>query len=170
MASSSEVYGGLVSAKSLRWCGGAVWHMERVSSVLSLTVSVVAQKKAADYTYPIGIDRWNPTIWSSSGVAFGTRNATNGMSSRRTHMRMYASDRSPLLRKVGPSLGGADRMQYIILWSAFTKRHCFFVGYLGDCLLEESPGEFVDEAGFSASLRDGCEGGYPKLGYVVDRS
>ena len=83
-ASSSEVCGGLVSAKSLRWCGGAVWRMERVSSVLSLTVLVVAQKKTEDSKYPMGIDRWNPTICSSSGVAFGTRNATDGISSRRT--------------------------------------------------------------------------------------
>ena len=95
--------------------------MERVSSVLSLTASVVAQKKAADSTYPTGIDRWNPNSRSSSGVAFGTRNATDGISSKRTHMRMYASARSTLLRKVGPSLGGAASMQSIILWSAFTK-------------------------------------------------
>ena len=83
-AYSSEVCGGLVSAKSLMFCGGAVWRMERVSSVLSLTVSVVAQKKAADSMYPMGIDRWNPNICSSSGVAFGTRNATDGISSRWT--------------------------------------------------------------------------------------
>ena len=122
VASSSEVCGGLVSAKSLRWCGGAVWRVERVSSVFSLTVLVVAQKKAAYSTYPMGIDMWNPTSWSSSGVAFNTRNATDGMSSKQTHMRMYASARSTLLRKVGPSLGVAARMQSIILWSDFPKR------------------------------------------------
>ena len=75
-----------------------------------MTVSLVAQKKVADSTYPMGIERWNPTSWSSSGVAFGTRNATAGISSRRTQMRMYASDSYTLLRKVGPSLGGATRM------------------------------------------------------------
>ena len=112
---SAEVCGGLVSAKSLRWCSGTVWRVERVSSVQSLTVLVVAQKKAADYTYLMGIERWNPTIWSSSDVDFGTRNATNGISSRQTQMRMYASARSTLLRMVGPSLGGATRMQSIIL-------------------------------------------------------
>ena len=119
--SSSKVFGSLMSAKSSMWCGGAVWRVERVSIVLSLAVSVVAQKKAADSTYLIGIDRWNPTSWSSSGVAFGTRNATDGMSSRRTQMRMYASARSTLLRKVGASLGGAARMQSIILWSFSLK-------------------------------------------------
>ena len=102
VASSSEVCGVLVSAKSSRWCGGAVWRLARVSSVLSLTVLVVAQKKAADYTYSMGIHRWNPNSCSSSGVAFGTRNATDGISSRRTHMRIYASARSNLLRKTGP--------------------------------------------------------------------
>ena len=55
--SCSEVSGGFVSARFSRWCGGAVWRMERVSSDRSLTVSVVAQKKAADYTYPMGIEK-----------------------------------------------------------------------------------------------------------------
>ena len=73
-----------MSARCSRRWGGAVWCMERVSSLRSLTVSVVAQKKAADSTYPMGIDRWDPTSCSSSGVAFGTRNATDGMSSSRT--------------------------------------------------------------------------------------
>ena len=59
---------------------------------------------------PMGIERWNPTNWSSSGVAFGTRNATDGMSLRRTQMRMYVSAISNLLRKVGTSFGGAARM------------------------------------------------------------
>ena len=122
VVSSSEVCGGLASAKSSRWCGGAVWCMARVSSVLSLTVSVVAQKNAADSTHPMGIDRWNPTSCSSSGVAFGTRNATNGISPRRTQMRMYASARSTLSRKAGANLGGAARMQSITLYSAFLKR------------------------------------------------
>ena len=44
-AYSSEVCGGLVSAKSSRWCNSAVWRVERVSNVRSLTVLVVAQKK-----------------------------------------------------------------------------------------------------------------------------
>ena len=83
-ASSAAVCSGLVSAKSLRWGGGALWRMERVSSVRYLTVSVVAQNKAADSTYLMVIERWNPTSWSYSGVAFGTRNDTDGMSSRRT--------------------------------------------------------------------------------------
>ena len=115
MASSFEVCGGLVSAKSSRWCIGAVWRVVRVSSVLSLTMSVVSQKNTADSTYPMGIDRWKPTSCSSSGVSFVTRNATAGISSRQTHMRMYASSRSTLLMKVGPSFGGAPRMQSIIL-------------------------------------------------------
>ena len=62
--------------------------MERDSSMRSLTVSVVVQKKAADSTYPIGIDRWKPISWSSSYVAFGTSKATDGMSYRQTQMRM----------------------------------------------------------------------------------
>ena len=115
VASYSEVCGGLVSAKSSRWCGGAVWRVERASIVLYLIVSVVAQNNAADSTYPMGIYRWNPTSCSSSGVAFGTRNDTDGISSRWTQMRMYSSSRSTLLRKAEPSLGGAARMQYIIL-------------------------------------------------------
>ena len=113
VASSSEVWGGLVPAKYSRWCGGAVWRMVRVSSVLSLTVSVVVQKKAAGSTYPMVIDRWNPTSCSSSGVAFGTRNAANGISLRHTQMRIYASAMSTLLRKAGLSLGGVARMQSI---------------------------------------------------------
>ena len=75
-------------ARFSRWWGGAVWRVERVSRARSLTVLVVAQKKAADYTYPMGIERWYPTSWSSSGVALGTRNATDGMSSSRTQMRI----------------------------------------------------------------------------------
>ena len=55
--SSAEVCSGLVSAKSLRWCDGAVWCVERVSSVRYLTVLVVAQKKAAGSTYPMGIEK-----------------------------------------------------------------------------------------------------------------
>ena len=54
----------------------------------SVTVSVVAQKKSAVSTYPMGMDRWKTTSWYYSGVAFGRRKATDGMSSRRTHMRM----------------------------------------------------------------------------------
>ena len=79
-------------------------------------------------------------------------------------MGMYTSARSTLLRKVGTSLGGAARMQSIILWSDFPKTHCLFVGYLGDCLVEAAPGEVVDEAGVSALLWDVCEGGYPEPG------
>ena len=56
-ASSAEVCGGFVFARFSRWCGGAVWRVERVSSVRSLIFSVVAQKKAVDSTYPIGIER-----------------------------------------------------------------------------------------------------------------
>ena len=55
--SSAKVCGGLVSARYSRWCGGAVLHVDRVSSVRSLTVLVNAQKKAADSTYPMGIKR-----------------------------------------------------------------------------------------------------------------
>ena len=50
-----------MSAKSSGWCGGAFWRVYRESSMRSLTFSVVAQKKAADYTYSMGIDRWKPT-------------------------------------------------------------------------------------------------------------
>ena len=45
-----------MSARFSRWYGDAVWHVERVSSVRSLTVLVVAQKKAANYTYPMGME------------------------------------------------------------------------------------------------------------------
>ena len=86
--SFAVVSGGFVSARFSRWWGGAVWRVERVSRARYLTVSVVAQKKAADSTYPMGIERWNPTIWSSSGVALGTRNATEGMSFSLTQMRI----------------------------------------------------------------------------------
>ena len=55
--SSAEVFGGFVSARFYRWCGSTVWRMERVSIVWSLTVLVVAQKKVADSTYPMGIER-----------------------------------------------------------------------------------------------------------------
>ena len=84
----------------------------------SLNVLVVAQKNAEDSTYPMGIERWN----STSGVAFVNRNYADGISSRRTQMRMYASARYTLLRKVGPSLGRAARMQLITLYRAFPKR------------------------------------------------
>ena len=55
--SFAVVYGGFVSARFSRWWDGAVWHVERMSRARSLTVSVVAQKKAADSTYPMGIER-----------------------------------------------------------------------------------------------------------------
>ena len=55
--SCAEVFGGFGSARCSRWCGGAVWRIERVSSAWSLTVLVVAQKKAEDSTYPRGIER-----------------------------------------------------------------------------------------------------------------
>ena len=88
-ATSFDVVSGVFfSARFSRWWGGAVWRVDRVSSAQSLTVSVVAQKKAADSTYPLGIDRLNPTIYSSSGVALGTRNDTEGMSSSLTQMRI----------------------------------------------------------------------------------
>ena len=96
-----------------------MWRMERVSSARSLTVLVVAQKKAADSTYPMGIERWNPTSCSSSGVDFGTRNATDGMSSSRTQMRIYASARSIFLKNVGTCLGGAVMIQSITLYRDF---------------------------------------------------
>ena len=96
-----------------------MWRVERVLSVWSLTVSVVAQKKVADSTYPMGIERWNPTSWSSSGVALGTRNATEWISSSRTQMRISAFARSTLFRNVGPSFGGAFRMQSMTLYRDF---------------------------------------------------
>ena len=92
-----------------------MWHVERVSRVRSLTVSVVAQKKVSDSTYPMGIEMWNPTSWSSSSVDFGTRTATDGIFSRWTQICMYASARSTFSRKVGPSLEGAARMKSITL-------------------------------------------------------
>ena len=55
--SCAEVFGGFVSATPSMWCGGTVCCMDRVSSARSLTVSVVDQKKAADSTYPMGIER-----------------------------------------------------------------------------------------------------------------
>ena len=87
-ASLFEVCSGMVSDRLSRVCGGAVLRWGRVSSVRSLTVSVVAQKKAADSTYPMGIERWNTTSSYYSGVAFGTKNATEGISSRWTQMRI----------------------------------------------------------------------------------
>ena len=59
--SFAVVSGGFVSARFSRWCGGAVWRIVRVSSARSFTVLVVAQKKAADSTYPMVIERWNLT-------------------------------------------------------------------------------------------------------------
>ena len=53
---------------------------------------------------------------------FGTSNATDGMSSRQTQMRMHASARSNLLGKVGPSLGGVSRIQSITLERDLPKR------------------------------------------------
>ena len=55
--SSVEVYGSLVNDRFSRLYGGTVWRVERVSSVRYLTVSLVAQKKASDSTYPIVIER-----------------------------------------------------------------------------------------------------------------
>ena len=87
-ASVLEVCGGLLSARLSRWCGGTVLHMYMVSSAQSLTVLVVAQKNKDDSTYPMGIEKWNQTSFPSSGVAYGTKKATEGVSSRRTHMCM----------------------------------------------------------------------------------
>ena len=41
--------------------------------------------------------------------------------------------------------------------------------YLDDCFVNATPGEIINEAGFSASLHDGCKGGYPESGEVEDR-
>ena len=56
-ASSDDVCDSMVSAIIYRVCGGTVLCWGRVSSVWSLTVSLVDQKKAADSTYPMGIDK-----------------------------------------------------------------------------------------------------------------
>ena len=42
------------------------------------------------------------------------------------------------------------------------------MGYLGDRFVKATPGEIVNEAGFSASLWDVCEGGKIDLGGVTD--
>ena len=56
-SSSDEVYGGIVSDRLYRGCGGAVLRWGRVLSLRSLTVSVVAQKKAEYSTYLLDIDK-----------------------------------------------------------------------------------------------------------------
>ena len=86
---------------------------------------------------------------------FVTRNAIDGISSRRTQLLMYTSARSTLLSKVGPISGGTARIQSI----GFSEMHRLFVGYLGDYFIEANPGEIVNEAGFSALLQDVCKGG-----------
>ena len=77
-----------MSARFFRWCGGTVLRVERVSSAQYLKLLVVAQKKATDSTYSMGIEIWDLRSWSSSGLAFGAKNATEGVSSRRTQMHM----------------------------------------------------------------------------------
>ena len=45
-----------------------------------LAVSVAAQKKGTNSIYPIGIYRWNPTIFSSSFHSFGISKDTDVIS------------------------------------------------------------------------------------------
>ena len=101
----------MVDVRFYKGCDGAVLRWWRVSGARYLTVSMVDQNKKADSTYPMGIDNYNLTSSSSSGIALGTRNATEGMSYRRTHMCMQALDRSTMLRKLGPSFRGAARIK-----------------------------------------------------------
>ena len=84
MVSSS----GFDSAKSSSGCGELSERLYRVAIALSLTVSVAVQKKAVDYMYPIGIERWNTTSYSLSAVSFGISTAMVGTSSTRTYMRI----------------------------------------------------------------------------------
>ena len=70
--------------------GGMVWYCAGGGGSRAgyLAVYVVYQKKTADYIYPMGIGRWNPTSCSSSDVALGIRKTTEGVYSRQTQMRM----------------------------------------------------------------------------------
>ena len=88
VASYAKVCGGMVSARIYKGCGGAMLKWGRVSNARYLTISLVEQKKAADSTHPMGIDKKNPTSCSYSGVAFGTINTPEGILSRRTQMLM----------------------------------------------------------------------------------
>ena len=85
---------------------------------MSFTVSVATYNNGDNYTYPMVIERWKPTIWSLSSLSIGMRNATEGMLARRIHMHIYASSKSALLRKSGPSAGSTSRMK--------TRRQCIY--------------------------------------------
>ena len=86
--SSCVVFGVRLYERLSKGWDGVVLCWEGGSRARYLTVSVVYQKKAADYTYPMGIGRWNPTSCSSSDVALGIRKTTEGVYSRQTQMRM----------------------------------------------------------------------------------
>ena len=86
--SSCVVFGVRLYERLSKGWDGVVLCWEGGSRARYLTVSVVVQNKEENYTYPMGIDRWNNTSCSPSGVALFTRNATDGMYSRRTQLRM----------------------------------------------------------------------------------
>ena len=48
--------------------------------------------------YPMGRERWKPMRWGLDGCFSGMRKTREGMSSMRTHRRMYTSARYTLLR------------------------------------------------------------------------
>ena len=59
-----------------------------VVSYLSFTIYVDMQKKATDSIHPMGMERWNPTNWSSSTVYFGIIKVTEGTSYSLTQMHI----------------------------------------------------------------------------------
>ena len=103
--------GGVVAVRASTGWGGELFRWGSVVRTLSLANSISVQNKAADLTYPIGMDRWNLTCCSSLGGGSRGRKAMERMSYRQTHMRIYASDISTLLRKSGISFGSTTRMQ-----------------------------------------------------------
>ena len=73
-------------------------HIFRVFLTLSFVVSIMAQKKSADSTYPIVIEVWNPIRFSTSLESWVIIKASGFTFSERTQVHMYKYARYILLR------------------------------------------------------------------------
>ena len=57
-----------------------------VSFTIYFAVSLVAQNKGTNFTYPVGIEMCNPTSWSLSSFYIGVKSVPEGILARLTHM------------------------------------------------------------------------------------
>ena len=91
-----------------RGWGRAGFSHAMVELSMSVAVSDVAQNKAVLTMYFMGRKRWNQMIWVLDRCLFGVRKDREGMSSILLHRRMYASEKSTLLRYTGPRAGSSS--------------------------------------------------------------